>query len=85
MENNKESTPAGVNINNLGELQKKSGDDDSSEEHYGCNHYKRKSKFVVRSFVYFNIICLIIFCFHLFSYFSRLFAYGGNKKSPQDV
>ncbi|KAK0095555.1 hypothetical protein PV326_008023 [Microctonus aethiopoides] len=46
MENNKESTPAGVNINNLGELQKKTGDDDSSEEHYGCNHYKRKSKFV---------------------------------------
>lgn len=31
------------------EQTKKSEDEDNDVTHYGCDHYKRKSKFVVRN------------------------------------
>lgn len=40
-----------VDVDDEGEM-KKNDDEESegSEEHYGCTHYKRKSKFVVSFF-----------------------------------
>lgn len=49
MEKGDETRPS-VDVDENGLLRGKSEEDEtlSTEEHYGCGHYKRKSKFVVR-------------------------------------